>query len=82
MQAPSLGQGGPLEKEMAAHSSVTPGESPGLRRLAGYSPLGRTESDTTEHARRAAELSRDVAPRLTMDSPGHAQEAVCGFSQI
>ena len=25
-----------------------PGESPGQRRLAGYSPQGRTESDTTE----------------------------------
>ena len=38
----------PLEKEMATHSSILPGESHGQRSLAGYSPWGRKESDTTE----------------------------------
>ena len=28
----------PLEKEMATHSSILPGEIPGKRNLAGYSP--------------------------------------------
>ena len=37
-----------LEKEMAAHSSVLPGEFHGQRSLAGYSPWGHNESDTTE----------------------------------
>ena len=42
-----LGQDDPLEEEMATHSSILPGESHGQRTLAGYSPWGRKESDTT-----------------------------------
>ena len=42
----SLGLEDPLEKEMTAHSR--PGESPGRRRLVGYSLRGLKESDTTE----------------------------------
>ena len=38
--AQSLGRG-PLEEEMATHSSSLPGKSHGQRRLAGYSPWGR-----------------------------------------
>ena len=44
----SLGWEDPLEKEMATHSSVLPGGSQGQRSLAGYSPWGGEESDTTE----------------------------------
>ena len=44
----SLGQEDPLEKEMAIHSSILPGESHGQRSLVGYSPWGHKESDTTE----------------------------------
>ena len=44
----SLGQEDPLEKEMAIHSSVFPGESHGRKSLVGYSPRGRKEMDTTE----------------------------------
>ena len=44
----SLGWEDPLEKEMATHSSILPGESHGQRSLASYSPWGRKESDTTE----------------------------------
>ena len=44
----SLGWEGPLEKEMATHSSIFPGESHGKRSLVGYSPRGRKESDMTE----------------------------------
>ena len=33
---------------MAIHSSIFSGESHGQRILAGYSPWGRKESDTTE----------------------------------
>ena len=43
-----LGQEDPLEKEMATHSSILPGESHGQRSLVGYSPRGRKESDMTE----------------------------------
>ena len=44
----SLGQED-LEKEMATHSSILPGESHGRRSLVG--PRGRKESDTTERLR-------------------------------
>ena len=37
-----------LEKEMATHSSVLPGESQGWRSLVGCCLWGRTELDTTE----------------------------------
>ena len=48
MQVQSLGQEDPLEEGMTIHSSVLPEESHGQRSLAGYSPLGHKESDTTE----------------------------------
>ena len=34
----SLGQEDPMEKEMATHSSILPGEAHGQRSLAGYNP--------------------------------------------
>ena len=37
-----------LEKEMATHYSVLPGESQGWRSLVGCRLWGRTESDITE----------------------------------
>ena len=37
-----------LEKEMATHSSVVPGESQGWGSLVGCRLWGHTESDTTE----------------------------------
>ena len=45
----SLGWEDPLEKEMAPHSSILPGEAHGRRSLVGYSPWGRKESDTTKY---------------------------------
>ena len=45
----SLDEEDPLEEEMATHSSFLPGESHVQRSLAGYSPWGHKESDTTEH---------------------------------
>jgi len=47
MQVQSLGQEDPLEKEMAAHSTILAWESHGQRSLAGYSPWGLKESDMT-----------------------------------
>ena len=46
-QVQSLGQEDTLEKEMATHSSIL-GKSHGQRSLAGYTPWGHKESDTTE----------------------------------
>ena len=43
----SLG-GEDLEKEMATHSSILAWKTHGWRSLAGYSPWGHKELDTTE----------------------------------
>ena len=43
-----LGQKDLLEKGVATHSSILPGEFHEQRSLAGYSPGGRTESDMAE----------------------------------
>ena len=47
-QVLSLSWKDPLEKGMAAHSSILDWRIPGLRSLASYSPWGRKDSDTTE----------------------------------
>ena len=47
-QVRSLGQEGPLQKEMATHSIFLPGESHGQRSLAGYSSRGCKEPDMAE----------------------------------
>ena len=44
----SLGWEDPLEEEMATTPVFLPGEPHGQRSLAGYSPWGHKESDTTE----------------------------------
>ena len=48
MRVQSLGQGDPLEEEMATHSNFLLGESHGQRSLAGYSPWGLKDLDTIE----------------------------------
>ena len=50
-QVQPLGPEDPPEKEMATHSSILAWRIPsknGQRSLAGYSPWGRKEVDTTE----------------------------------
>ena len=49
MQFQSLGWEDPLEEEMATHSSVLDRKPHGQWSLAGCSPRGRKDSDTTEH---------------------------------
>ena len=44
----SLGQEGPLEKEMATHSSILAWRIPWMEELGGLQSTGRKESDTTE----------------------------------
>ena len=48
MRVRSLGREDPLEKGMATHSSILAWKCRGQRSLAGYSPQGCKESDTTE----------------------------------
>ena len=47
-QVRALGREDSLEKEMATHSNIVPGEFHGQRSQAGYSPWYHKESDTTE----------------------------------
>ena len=47
-QVQSLGQEDPLEKGMAAHSSILAWDFRGQRSLVGYSPWCRKKPDTTE----------------------------------
>ena len=46
--ARSLGKEDPLEKGLATHSRLLPGEFQGQSSLVGYSPRGCRESDMTE----------------------------------
>ena len=46
----SLGQEDPLEQERATHSIILAWKVHGQRSLAGYSPWGCKDSDSTEHA--------------------------------
>ena len=48
MHVQFLGRVDPLEKGMAFHFTILAGGSDGQRSLAGYSPSGQKESDTTE----------------------------------
>ena len=48
MQVLSLGWEDPLEEEISTHSSILAGKFQGQRSLAGYSPWGHKESDTTK----------------------------------
>ena len=52
IQVRSLGWEDPLEKGMAAHSSVLACRIPCTEEAGGLSPWGHKELDTTEHARK------------------------------
>ena len=52
-----------LEKEMATHSSVLPGESQGRGSLVGFRLWGRIESDTTEVTKQQQQLSWTKRPK-------------------
>ena len=80
----SLGQEDPLEKGMATHSFL-PGQSHGQRSLAGYSPRGCKESDTTDRPTHCPSQDTPSIPCCTAKwplgglaswSPGPAVDAV------
>ena len=48
-QVQTLGQEDPLEKEMAAQSSILAWKFNGQKSLVGYSPWGHKESGSTKH---------------------------------
>ena len=63
----SLGREDPLEEGMATTPIFLPGESHGQRSVVGYSPWGRTESDT-----RLKWLSFSLITRIKWDHPWEA----------
>ena len=62
-----LGQEDPLEKEMATHSSILAWKILWIEELAGCSPWGHKESDTTE---RLHSLTHSCLYTLLLDFPG------------
>ena len=61
-QVPSLGQEDSLEDKMTP--VFLPGKSQGQKSLAGYSPWGGKESDTTERLNNKQSLSKDSGYKL------------------
>ena len=76
MRVCSLGWENPLEKEMAAHPSILPGEPHGQRSLAGCLPQSCRKLDITEHTHRGAARWRFCIIKQGMGS-GH--ELLCPF---
>ena len=63
----SLGQEDPFKKEMATATVFLPGKSYG-QSLAGYSPWGRKESDTTEVTERSANTNNLIFEKFNLVS--------------
>ena len=64
----SLGWEVPLEKGMAIHSSILAWRIHGQRSLAGYSPWGHKESDTTEWLTQHRHLKEDLPNYVSVQS--------------
>ena len=69
MRVRALGQEDPLEKKWQPTLVFLPGKSYGQRSLAGYSPWGHRESDTTEatehgKAKGLWHISRKISPGI------------------
>ena len=66
------GQEDPRRREWQPTPVFLPGESPGQRRLAGYSPWGHKDSDTTSGLNNKKEL---IIPGIRTNSdPGHEKQ--------
>ena len=76
---PSLAWEGPLEEDLATHSSILAGEFHGQRGLAGYSPRSCKESDTTERQSRVQQHLQNLpfSSRLTARREGCPSLAKC-----
>ena len=69
----SLGQEDPLEKEIAAHSSILAGEAHGWRRLVGYGPNGNSRLHQGGRRRLGVTVKGDFScggPKWTLDTGG------------
>ena len=68
MWVQSLRQEGPLEKEMAAHSSILAWEIPWTEELGGYSSRGHKESDTTQQLNNVRHCFKCIIPVILAES--------------
>ena len=71
----SLGWDDPLEKEMAAHSSILAWKIPWMGNLVGYCPWGRKESDTTEQ--REEDCYSSTTSQTTQNLNGVSVHCLC-----
>ena len=81
-QVRSLGREDPLEKEMATHPSILPGQFHGPRSLAGYSPWGRkepTQLSDLPHAREVDESSGSGGPLPGPEAMGKLLSFLASF---
>jgi len=69
IQVETLGQEGPLEKEMATHSSILAGKFHGQRSLAGCSPWGCEESDMIERTCARTHTHTHTHTTFSLSSP-------------
>ena len=83
----SFGGVDPLEKGMATHSSILPGEFYRQRSLAGYSLWGHKESDTTEQLHLLTYLlqedpwEEEIATHSSIwPGESHGQSSLAGYS--
>ena len=65
-QVRSLGQEGPLQKEIAIHCVFLPEESHGQRSLAGYSSWDHKESDITKGTCHSTQLINSAEGSLAL----------------
>ena len=66
-RAPSLGREDPLEKEMAAHSSIRAWEIPWIEEPDGLQSTG-SQSDLSTHVRHTRTNQKDQSQQLHLES--------------
>ena len=69
MWVQSLGQEGPLEKEMATHSSIVAWEIPWTEWLAGYSPWGHRRVRYDLATKQHQQVYLSCTPDLSLPLP-------------
>ena len=72
-QVQSLGWEDPLEEGMATHSSMLAWRTHGQRILAGCSPQGCTESDTTKMIKKQQQRANQTKPNQTKPNQKHVK---------
>ena len=75
MRVQSLGRDDPLEEEMTTQSTILAWEIPWTEKPGSHSPLGRKESDTTEHTQHTQALGGKFSLAVSFQ---YCTQALCG----